>query len=485
MNKTTADDTANLSLGRSSLIGVSGKFILAVFGFAGVVFFYRDLGPTKIGSYYAILAAVKIATQFQNAATTAIQKRVSEVNADQSGYLGIGLLSLSIITSIGGIIVIIGSPFVDRFGLSTAHLFGGLAMMSTLGLFATINQFYTGIGNPGKANWIDAVRSLLTLIGQVGLLIAGFSEFGLIWGFVFGNIITAIVLLVAVGVIPTIPSRKVVARTVNFAKWSLPSGLVGMTYDRLDVLVLGWIIGSTSVGYYQPAFQLTLPATYLAASISQSLSVKSSGKDSQGNPVITNLRDGIAYAGVVSIPLFFGALAISRELMRIIFGPSAVAGAGALIGLALLQILKSYVKLMGSVIQAVDRPDIFFKVSITVLVINLPLAVLFASWYGLIGVVIAAIVAELTRVALTMIVVVDLFGNPGLPREAIEQIFSSIIMFCVIKGLLLPNYIQITNILPLMFIICIGILVYFSTLITVSRRFRNTAQSIVKETLSL
>jgi O-antigen/teichoic acid export membrane protein len=483
--ETTADDTANLSLGRSSLIGVGGKFVLAVFGFAGVVFFYRDLGPTKIGAYYSILAVIKISTQFQNSVTAAIQKRVSEVSANQSGLLGIGLLSLFIISAIGGIIVVVVSPFVQRLGLSTAHLIGGLAMVSTLGLFATINQFYTGIGNPGKANWIDAVRSVLTLAGQASLLIIGFDEFGLVWGFVFGNLVTATVLLFTVGVIPTKPSRKLIIRTLNFAKWSLPNGLANTIYNRLDVVILGWIIGSTSVGYYQPAFQLTIPATYLAASISQSLAVKSSGKDSQGYPVIEELRNGLAYAGLVSIPLFFGALAIPRELMRTIFGPSAVAGAGAVIGLALLQILKSYVKPMGSVIQAVDRPDIFFKISLIVLIINIPLAVLFASWHGLIGVVAAGLVAEFIRVALTIIVVTNLFGNPSIPREAIEQIFSAVIMFGTIEGVTSVKYIQINSIFQLIFIICMGVIVYFCTLIAVSQKFRHTVQSIVKETLSL
>lgn len=482
-SQTTADDTANLSLGQSALVGAAGKFLLALFGFAGVVYFYRDLGPATIGAYYTVVAGMKIATSFQNAITGSVEKRVSEVNADQSAYLGIGVLSWIATTLGAGLIVLAVAPFTDQFGVSIPHLLGGVAMLSSLGLFSTINQFYVGIGNPGKSTWIDAIRSLLTLAGQLLLVLGGFGEFGLMGGFVFGSATTAVGLFVVVGILPSFPSRHVVTRTFDFAKWSFPNGLGSMVYDRMDQLILSHFLGPTAVGFYQPALQLAEPATFVSTSISQSTNVKSSGIHSQGGSILPDIRNGLAYSGLIAIPLFFGALALPAELMGTIFGPSATAGAGALIGLSLLKIFRSFSQPLGSVTFGLDRFDLRTKITYVIIIVKIPLAILLTIEYGLIGVVVAAVVAELLKLLLSLAITIHLIGFPGIPREVIEQLFAAVLMFGAIEVVLASTAIRITSVYLLLLVVGGGAAVYFLALIAVSRKFRNTTQIVVRETL--
>jgi O-antigen/teichoic acid export membrane protein len=498
-NRTGAKDTGGLSLGKSSLIGFVGKMAFAIIGFIGLIFFYRSLGPVGIGIYYTIMAVGKLINSLQVGIQTAIKKRVSEVDADQSEFLGLGILTLISVTLIGAIIISVGATigpeliqFADRFGLKVTaerligapkYLFAALMVAVSLSAFGLSNQFYAGIGNPGKSIWVDALRSFLTLGGQVALIIVGFDEFGLVWGFVIGTIVTTIIVTVTINIKPSLPSRNVIRRTGSFAKWTIPLGLFNNIYNRLDVIFLTAVLGANVSGVYAPALRMTSPATFVAASISSSLAIKSSGLDSQNKSVQKHVRNGISYAGLIAIPTFFGALAMPEALMSIIFGPTAQAGAGALVGLAIYQVFSSYQYPLGSVINGTDRPDLLMKITFLTIVINIPLAFLLVQSYGLLGVVSATVIAEASRMVMSYIAVVRLQGSPGIPREVIEQFVSAAVMFGVIEGLSRSGVLVPETILTLAATIGLGGTVYFAVLSVVSERFRNTLWNVLDDTI--
>lgn len=483
-SRTKSDDTADLPLGRSSLVGFGGKVVLASFGFIGIAYFFRELGAAGIGVYYTLVAGTKLAAQFQGGVNKAIMKRVSEVSADQSAYFGVGLLAWLGITVASAIAVVVGSPIVARYVSSTDYLVGCVVMVSSLALFTVLNQFYIGIGNPGKGNWTDAVRSILMLAFQVLFLVIGYNEFGLIGGFVLGNVGTAAVLVFLVKVRPRLPSKEVIQRTAAFAKWSVPNGFVNNVYSRLDVLFLWWFVGPAAVGLYEPALRMTVPATFVAASISQSLAVKSSGLDSQNRSVVEDLRNSLKYAGLIAIPIFFGALSIPEVLMGTIFGPSATAAAVALIGLAMFQFLNSYWKVLSSVIDGVDRPDLKVKLGAVTVVFNIPIAIVLVQAYGLEGIVAATVLAELFRLVIGWGIIIKLFGNPGLPRETVQQLFAGVVMFVVIEGIT-TAIVSVTSLFWLALVVGSGAVVYFTVLAGVSHHFRHTTRIVIGETISL
>lgn len=495
-NQTKEEDTAELSLTRSTLIGVGGKTALALIGFAGIVFFYREIGASRFGIYYTVLAAGKLTMSVQGGITTAIKKRVSEVNSNQSMFLGAGLLTLCLFTLFGIVsiyIVSISAPAVidiaaklhvattiKRLVGSPQYLFAALAIAVSLGLFGLANQFYAGVGSPGKAIWVDALRSVATVGTQAALIIAGFQEFGLIWGFVGGTVVTAAIVLFSIQVTPRLPSWDTITRTVSFAKWSVLSGIIGQMYSRFDVLLLTLVLGSTASGIYAPALQLTVPAAFVGSSIGSSLSVKSSGLSSMDKSVADDVRNGFSYAGLIAIPILFGASALPEQLMVIIFGPSASAGALALVGLAAFQLLRSFQYPLGSAIHGLDRPDIGFKILLLTLSTNIPIALLLVHFYGLLGVVVATVIAESVRAFLSYVFLARLTAPPGLPREVLEQVFAGIVMFGVIEGATQVGLTP-TGQLTLSFIIVFGAAVYFAVLTLVSHHFRSMALKIFYE----
>jgi len=477
-------DTASISLGRETAIAFSGKVVLAALGFAGVVYFYRELGPATIGIYYTVLAGGKIASQVPGGFANAIHKRVSEVDTPTAEYFSFGLGVYLLAVALGLVVVALSPSVVYELVPTGEHLVGGFLIFASLGLFVLTNRVYAAIGNPGLSFWTDTVRSLLTLLAQLALVVLGYGEFGLIGGFVFATVVTGLGVGLLTRVRPSIPSRQTVARTFEFAKWSVPTSVTQNLYNRVDVLVIAFLVGSEAVGLYEPALRLTVPATFIAQSIGESLVVKVSGLHSLGDDIRSDLRNAVSYTSLFSIPIFFGALAIGRELMRTVYGPSAVAGTTALVGLALFQLLNTYTIPFDKVVNGVDRPQLQLYAGLLTLAIHLPLAFYLGapSRLGLEGVVAATVVAEFARLVAYQLMARNLFGGWIVTRPVGEQLLSGLVMFGAVS--LAVDAVAVRSWVTLVVHLGFGGVVYFGALVVVSRHFRGTVRNVAEDTLA-
>lgn len=472
-------DTSSLSLGRETLIAFSAKIVLALLGFAGIVIFYRLLGNAVLGVYYTVLAAAKIGTQIPGGLSVALQKRVSEAESKPGELLGFGLAAYAGFVAVAVVVTAVSMPVLSRYAASPMHVYGGLAILVSLSLFAIFANFYSGSGHPGASFWMDALRSLLTLALQLALVVAGLAEFGLMYGLVGATVVTAIYVGYRLGVRPTVPSRETVDRTVDFAKWSVPTSFTQNVYDRVDVLILAWLVGSTAVGLYEPALRLTVPAMFIAISVSDSLTVKASGLSSLDQSVERDLTNAVSYTSFFSIPLFFGALAMPEAIMRTVYGPSAVAGAGALVGLALFQVFNSIRMPFDNVVSGMNQPQIRLYVGVLTLAVHLPLALFLGAEFGLEGVVAATVVAEAIRIVAYQTVSRYLFGSIIVTRPFLEQVASGGVMYAVVEGAL--TLVTISNWVWLLAVVGLGAATYFGTLLLVSSHFKLTVRNVLSD----
>lgn len=471
--------TDTLSMSREALIAIVAKLVLAVTGFAGVVIFARVLGVDGIGKYYALLAAANLAAQIPSGFNGAIKKRVSEIDTLVSEYFGLGVLFNAGFSLLLTVAVVVAYPLLEEYLGPLVFGLGMVAVTASLGFFALANRMYSGTGHPGASFWTDTIRSVLTLGGQVALLAMGWSVLGLLIGFVAGTVVTTVLVYLVVRIRPTIPSRKTVLRTYEFARWNIPNGLLQNMYSRLDVLLLYVIVGSTSVGLYEPALRLTIPATFITASIGDTLMIKASGLDSIDQDVLFDLRNAISYTSLLALPIFFGALAMPTELMAVIYGPEFADGAWALVGLALFQVFNTFCGPFADVVNGIDRPDVQFRVKFIILLVHAPLAVLLGLEYGLLGVIAATIFSEVVRTGLYLFAGYSLFGELLVTRPVAEQLVSGVIMFAVVSGVV--DLVSISGWTILVVVVGIGAAAYFAVLATISSHFRGTLGHVLNE----
>ncbi|MDS0475739.1 lipopolysaccharide biosynthesis protein [Natrinema sp. 1APR25-10V2] len=469
--------TADLDIGREALVSVAAKFTMSAFGFVGVIIFARVLGNAGVGRYYTALAIALMLVRVSAGLGKAIKKRVSEVDTDPAEYIGLGLAAHITYVGIVTTVFVAFAPLLPVRGITADDVLGIVLVFSTVGSFQILNRFHAGIGFPGRSFWLDTVRSVVTLLFQVGLLIIGLEAFGILLGLALASAVTAIVVAVVSGVRPALPSRETVADTGKFARWSIPTSVVNDLYKRLDPILIWLFVGTGAVGFYETALRLVLPASQLTASISNPLQVKVSGRSSLGEDVREDVANAMSYAGLLAIPMFFGALALPDVLMRTFFGAEFGAGGHALVGIALFHVVYVYEIPLESAISGTDRPELTFRVTILGLAVYVPLALVLGQQYGLLGVIGATLLAEVVMFLAYQYLCRSVFGGVILPTPVISQTVSGLAMFGVI--LQARDAVVLSHWAPVVGLITLGAAVYFVVLTAASSHFRLTVGHVL------
>ncbi|NEU57195.1 lipopolysaccharide biosynthesis protein [Halorussus sp. MSC15.2] len=469
--------TADLDIGKEALVSIGAKFTMSAFGFVGVMIFARVLGNAGVGRYYVALSIALMLVRVSAGLGNAIKKRVSEVETGSSEYLGLGLAFHALY--VGGVTAAFVAllPALPVQGITADDVLGIVLVFSTVGSFQILNRFYAGIGFPGRSFWIDTVRSVVTLAFQLVLLLLGMEAFGILLGLAIASAITAVVVAVVSGVRPALPSRETFAYTGEFARWSIPTSVVNDVYKRADPLLIWWFVGTGAVGFYETALRLVLPASQLTASISNPLEVKVSGRSSLGKGVREDVANAMTYAGLLGIPMFFGALALPDVLMRTFFGSGFGEGGEALVGVALFYVFYIYQLPLESAINGTDRPELTFRVNFAGLLVHVPLAVVLAQRYGLLGVIGATLVAEVLMFFAFQYLCRELFGGTIFPTPIAAQTVSGLAMFAVISEV--RAVVALDYWLPVIALVGLGAVVYFAVLAVASSHFRLTLANVL------
>jgi len=467
--------TAEMNLGREALVSLAAKLTMSLFGFVGVVVFAFELGPDGVGRYYFALAVALALVRMPAGVGNAVKKRVSEVQTDPGEYLAAGLLFHAVY--LVGVVFLLAGLYAVReaVNLRPDLLLGVFAVVATVGLFQILNRFYQGIGYPGRSLWIDTVRSVLTLAAQLALL--SYGGFGLLVGLAAGTVVCAVLVVALARVRPRLPSRETLGRVKSFATWSVPSSMIEDFYKRFDVLLLGYFVGPSAVAFYETALRLVTPATQLAASISTPLSVKASGLSSVGAAVRADISNAFTYTGLFAVPIFFGALAMPSALMRTFFSNSFADGGVALVGVALFSVFVVYKIPLADSVEGTNYPHLSFRVKLGGLLFHLPLAVVLAERYGLVGVIGATLAAEVAMLLAYEYLSAKLFDGVVFPRPVLAQVVSGLVMYGVVAEL--TTVVSLQSRPVVVGVVVAGAVVYFLTLVATSAHFRLTVRNVL------
>jgi O-antigen/teichoic acid export membrane protein len=219
-------------------------------------------------------------------------------------------------------------------------------------------------------------------------------------------------------------------------------------------------------------------------SIQDSLAVKSSGLSSVGKDFRADMENAMSYVGLIALPIFFGALSIPTELMATIFGASFASASAALVGMTAYQALHVYRLPFEAVAEGTDNPDLIFRTNVLVFVVYAPLALLFGSQFGLLGVIGATIFSEVARITAYQIVARRWVDGMLFPRPVLEQVVSAVVMFATIS-IVVSNVLAVRSWVHLAAIVGGGASVYFTMLFAISQHFRHTVLLTVNNTFGV
>lgn len=473
-------EASDVNFGFEISASLIAKLAMAALGFIGTIVFARVLGPMSFGAFYLLMALVDICERPINGIATGAKKRFSEVGSNQSEIVGaqlaaIGGASILVIMSIG----IARDPLSSYIGIDSAPaLF--ILLFVTLTLFRSLSTLLTATGRMSIDSVIDFFGSILTLPFQLVLVLAGFGVAGMVYGLSGATLVASLLAAYVLNVRPIRPSQETLRSVWRFARYSIFSSLVNKAYSRFDVLLLGVLLSSSTVGYYEVANRLTMPAVYLSATIGTGLMARVSNFDSKDDTdsIREDIKNTASFASILAVPMFFGALALADPLVVTLYGNDYAPAAPILVGLALYQAIKSQTVPFHAPFQGLDRPDISLRIGAITLGFNIVLGIGLAFVYGTLGVVIATVVAEGLRYGLAVWCLRrELDGYPILTRGLLEQIVGGLIMYGVLVAIL--TQITVSSWIGMISLVGGGALLYGGVLTVISPQLRMTSEQIV------
>lgn len=476
------EDLSDAGFGLEISRGVVAQIFTALIGFAGSVVFARVLGPGGYGGFYLLLSLVQVGDNPVSGWASACKKRFSE-GVERKGEIVGAALTIALLAI--GIAVVVTLPLSETLESYTGQpraRYLILVLFAAMVLFISVNQTLAGTASFSVSFWTDALRSLFTIPLQLGLILSGMGVAGMIYGLAGATLLLVPVVIYAIGESVSVPSMETLHSLASFAKYSIPNSFIGTAYNRLDVLLLGFVLTPVAVGEYEVALKFTIPATFIASVSSNGLMARVSNRVSRGETVADDIVNTLSFSGLLAIPVFFGALAIAEPLVRTVYGADFASAAPLLVGLALFRVVEAQGQPLRAVIDGVNAPEINTWISLGTVIFNLALGYGLAVQIGAIGVVIATVLAETVRYLATAITVRRRIPDVRLlPRPLVDQIVSGLAMYITV--VLAHRSIPVRSWVDLLVLLGIGAFTYFIVLIAVSPSFRVTARGIAEDAM--
>lgn len=307
-----------MRLGQTSLIHFLSHSFAAALSFVALIYFARILGEEAIGNYYLVIAVVswlKIGGRVGIA--EALVKRISE-GKEQEEYLtaAITLVALLFSVMIAGILILRGY-FVSYTGIESISLI--VLMLGAALSWSIVDAVLRGEHKVHLTGGLKPFETGTRSIAQLLLVVAGLEVVGLLIGYSVGWIIAGLLGVWYISTRISLPSREHFEQLFEFARYSWLGSLQGKMFNWTDVLVLGFFVGSGTVGIYSIAWTISYFLTKFSTAISSTLfpeisRLQEEGRKGEISGVIT---DGLSFTGLLLIPGLVGAVTVGDRLLRL------------------------------------------------------------------------------------------------------------------------------------------------------------------------
>ena len=466
-----------MRIGQTSLLLTVSKYFGSFIAFLATIYFARTLGAEVLGYYSLILIVTSWSALLGKVGiSSAINKRISETE-EQSAYYSAGiLLGLGLSGAVVVVIVLLRESINSYVG-TTAWMF--------IAVIAPLSILYSIIGATLKGERRVHLVAILTptqTIGrsliQIGLVVVGYGLTGMVFGYIGGLVLAAGLGLWFVSLNFEIPTTHNFKKIYSFAKFSWLGNLKGRSFNDVDILVLGALVSPQLVGIYSAAWGITNFIGIFGSSIRNTLfpELSYANATEQNESLSRLISDSLTYSGLVAIPGVFGSLMIADRLLRI-YGGEFTRGVAVLSLLVLAMLIYDYQNQFLNGLNAVDRPDIAFRVNAMFIVVNLVLNVALVYAFGWIGAAVATVIAASLGLVVSFgyLRTIAEFDIPI--AEIGRQLTAAVAMALVVGATRLGIESAVSNIHNTMFVVSLVVLgagMYFAVLLAISSQFRTT-----------
>lgn len=469
-----------MKLGQTSIVHFVSSFVSSVLGFVATVYIARILGPEPLGVYQVAVGLVSWLAIFGKVGLTgAISKRVSE-GSEPGEYAAAGatiITGLFVVVAVGAVLFRGQVAHYVEYP-ATGYIIVILLVVLVYGL---VNSLLVGLKLVHVSGLLSPIKIGGRALSQIALIVAGTGTAALFVGHILGFVV-----VIAIGCyyvlrdLPSlgVPERRHFEELFDFAKFSWLGNLQSRMFNYTDVLVLGYFVSSGLIGIYAAAWNigqfLILFSGTLKSTLFPEMSSMSIDQDPQA--VSRIVEQSLTFGGLFLIPGLFGGVLLGERILRI-YGPEFPQGATILSILIVANLFMGYQNQLLNTLNAIDRPDLAFRVNIVFVAANVSLNGVLIFLYGWVG----AAVATATSVALSLVLAyqhVDAIIDFTVPVGEIARqwVAAGVMAVVVYGGLRAENTYRLLghNFAVVVTLVTIGAGVYFTILLGLSGEFRET-----------
>lgn len=472
-----------MNVGRTSAIYFLSKLVASIFGLLATIVIARILGAESLGIYHLVLGLVSwLGIVGKVGITGAVSKRVSE-GQEQEQYATAGV-SLILLMSFGiAIGLFLLQPYVNDYIGQPITGYVILILIVTL-IQSIVSSLLSGVHLVHLRGLLSPLRTGTRSSLQIGtVLLTGLGVIGLFLGYIIGYLVVIIVGLAFVfRELDEIsrPKKRHFQSLFDYAKFAWIGSLQSRMFNYTDILVLGLFVSQALIGVYAVAWNIAQFLMLFAGAIRSAIFPEISELSVENNTdAIGNLvEQGLSYSGLFLIPGLVGGSILGERILRI-YGNEFTQGALILVILIGANLIMSYQNQVLTTLNAVDRPDLSFRVNILFVISNISLNLILIYLYGWVGAAIATLLSVSISLVLGVIYLREML-NFVIPWLALlHQGLSAVAMGAVVAvGLWLENSYHLLshNVLTVLLLVSLGAAVYFLVLLAISKRFRTTVK---------
>lgn len=480
--------SVNTRPGKTTIIYFLSQVGTTLAGGIATWYINTELGPGPYGEYSIAVAFLFWLNIPTSAIGNAVNKRISE-GTDRGAFLTAGhTFNLAVNIVLVGIILVFSEQVNILVGLDVARYFA--ALVAARALFDLALSSLRGYKQVGTSGGLKTLEQVL----RSGIHIGALFIFGVgVGGLVLGHA-TAIFLATAVGLTlldgrPSRPERRHFTGLLEYARYAWLGTLKTRAFAWTDVLMMRGLslsiiglaaISKSQIGIYKVAWTVASVLALVSIAIKQTLFPEFSelGVNEDYERVHHYLNEGLTFTGIFAIPGIFGAIIVGDTILTI-FGPEYARGGTILVILISSRLLAAYGSQFLNTINAIDRPDVAFRVNLAYVAANVGLNFALISLFGWYGAAFATALASLTSLVLGAYALRGIIGTPDIPfRELGIQVLAATVMLGAVLGLqrLLPGTLAWTLV-----VVAVGAAVYGIVLAGLSPRIRGKAIGFLSE----